>query len=356
MSHAYGNTENRRSSILPNRSGKAAPIVLGIIVLAAIGVAVWWFVLRGGGGEAAKLVSSYIPKDVQVVGGVDVKGFYDSTVYKELGPDIEKKLSEDKNYKAMSEKSGFDYKKVETIVFGASDITAMMGRSGGDKKDPKFVAAVKGGWDAAKMMGYMKEMAGDKAEEKDVEGVKALADKKGKGTVGFIGDDVLLAATPDFFAQSVKLQKGTGESADNNADLKAVRGQIDEGATFWIAAVLPKEAMEAAPGAEMFGKASHAAISINFGSGIELKTAVKMASKEEATKAQSQIQMGIGMAGGFAAGVPEVGEDLKKLVDSVKVEVDGDMLKISASASQDVVKKLIDTGKKQGMMDELLHI
>lgn len=352
MNQVMGNAAGGRRSLIPNRSGKAVPIVLGVIVLAAIAFAVWWFAFRKAGGEASKLISSYIPKDVQVVGGLDVKGFYDSTIYKELGPELEKQITGEKEYKEFAEKTGFDFKKVETVAFGASQLPLPM-RAGTEEKDPKFVAVVKGSWDNAKMMAFMKEQAGDGGEEKDLEGVKAFVDKRGKGAMGFPADGLLLAGTPDTFTTAVKLSKGTGESVDSNAELSAIRKFVDEGATLWFAMAIPKEALEAAPGGEMFGKASHMALSVDLGSGIELKSAVKMGSSEEATKAQTQIKMGIGLAAGFAASVPDVGEDLKKIVEGVKVEVDGDVLTVSASASADTVKKLIEVGKKQGMLDML---
>lgn len=342
-----------RPSLRVNRSGKAAPIILGIVVLAAIGFAVWWFAFRTGGGQASKLVTNYIPKDVQVVGGLDVKGFYDSAIYKELGPLLEKKLAEDKGYKEMSEKAGFDYKKVETVAFGASKLPMPM-RSGSDEADPKFVAVVTGTWDSAKMMGFMKETAGEASEEKDFDGVKAIVDKGGKGALGFPSDGVLLAGSPDMFGTAIKLSKGTGESVDANVELAAIRKHVNEGATLWIAMAIPKEALAAAPGGEMFGKASYVALSVDLGSGIDLKSAVKMGSGEEATKAQTQIKMGIGLAAGFAASVPDIGEDLKKIVETVKVEVDGDILTVTATASADQVKKLIEAGKKQGMLAAIL--
>jgi hypothetical protein len=355
MKHAYDSSRGGIRSILPNRSGKAAPIILGVIVLAAIGVAVWWFAFRKGGGEASKLASNYIPKDVQVVGGFDAAEFYNSAIYKELGPEIEKKLADDKQFQEMTTKAGFDYKKVEAVAFGVSNISGMMGRSGEEKAPPKFVAAVKGTFDSAKMMTFLKESAGSKAEEKDLEGVKAIV-AGNEGAVGMLGDDVLLAASPDWFATSVKLSKGTGDSVEKNADLAGIRGHIDDGATFWVAAALPKEAMEAAPGGEMFAKASFAAFSVDLSSGIDLKSAIKMGSGDDANKASSQIKMGIGLASGFAASVPDIGETLKKLVEGVKVEVDGDVLKVTASASSDDVKKLIEAGKKQGMMKELMSM
>ncbi|GMV40481.1 MAG: hypothetical protein AMXMBFR64_21970 [Myxococcales bacterium] len=353
MNQVQDKIAGTRLPLRVNRSGKAAPIILGVVVLAAIAFAVWWFAFRKAGGDASKLVTNYIPKDVQVVGGFDVKGFYDSTIYKELGPEIEKKINGDKSFKEMSDKAGFDYKKVATIAFGASKLPMPMAR-GSEDGDPKFVAVVTGSWDSTKMMGFLKESAGEKGEEKDIEGVKTITDKRGKGTVGFPADGVLLAGTPEMFGTAVKLSKGTGESVDANADLKAIRKHVDEGATFWMAMAIPKEALEATPGAEMFGKASHVALSVDLGGGIELKSAIKMASAEEATKAQTQIKMGIGLGAGFAASVPDIGEDLKKIVESVKVEVAGDVLTMSASASADQVKKLIEAGKKQGMLAAIL--
>lgn len=346
MNQFQGNATGARRSLLPNRSGKAVPIVLGVIVVAAIAFAVYWFAFRKAGGDASKLVTSYIPKEVQVVGGLDVKGFYASPLYADLG-DFEKKITEDKKFKAMSEKTGFDYKKVETVAFGIGDVTSMMGRAGDGEKAPKFVAVVKGSWDSAKMMSSMKEMAGDKAEEKDIEGVKAMVSKG--VSAGFPAEGVMLAGSADMFATAIKLSKGTGESVDANAEIGAVRKFVDEGATFWVAGVVPKEAAGQMPGD--FGTPSAGALSISLASGIEVKGAVKLASAEEATKAQTQLKMGIGLASGFAASVPDVGEDLKKIVEGVKIEASNDVLTVSASASADVVKKLIAAGKKQGMLE-----
>ncbi|NUN16278.1 MAG: hypothetical protein HUU55_21840 [Myxococcales bacterium] len=325
-----------RNSILPNRSGKAAGAVIAVVAIIAIAALVWFFVFRSGGGASGGMVSKYIPKDVTAYGGVDMAGLMSSDVYKAFKPQVDAALSAGP-MKEATEKTGVTPEKISALAFA-------MGATPAD-----MLVTVKGDLDAEKINAAMKEQMKEGFAEIDLEGSKFV--NLGMGGYSFGDDGVMIGGTQNMVASALKVSKG-GESVEKSADLPALAKNVDTGATFWAVGAVPKDAIENAKSIPMVGNlvgsVTHTALSVDVGSGLNIQLAVKMGSDDAATQAKTAIDGFVAMGKTEAEKVPDIGADLKKVIDGLKVEVSGSILKFSVEIDSATTNKFIEMAKKQG--------
>ena len=178
-----------------------------------------------------------------------------------------------------------------------------------------------------------------KLEDKD--GKKQLTMEGEKGEVGYVVNENTLVVTSKDWAASVKeLIDGKGKSAFDGS-LKDVIGRADTSKHIWFAGTLPAEFTKEGPAAG----AKDVAGDVDLSSGLGVRASVGFASADEATKKATELQTQFdGMKGAATGmGVPQTA------VDSVKIEAKDTAVHVSASISNDDMKKVQETVMK-GMM------
>jgi hypothetical protein len=334
------------TSPVRNERGNAKVIVLGVVALAVIGVAVWYFFLRGGGGEGAKLSASYIPKDVQAIGSLDVAGLQKSAVYANFKPEIDK-MSQDPKFKEVMDKAGMTTESIKTVALGFKDF-------GGASGQPNFVAVVKGDFDAEKLMGVAKEQMKEGATEKDLEGTKFIGTAQPDMGMAAGGSGIIVMGPSALVGESLKVNKGGAEGADKNDALQGMAGKIDRGATFWMVSAIPPEAKSAMAGIpEQFNQiagATHVGFSVDVSSDLVVKAGIKLANADGAKAVCDQIMAVKGMAKMFTANAPaDIKGDLDAALDSLTAEPDGDTAVVSAKLAKAGLDKLAAMAKDGGI-------
>lgn len=306
--------------------GKAAVIILALVAVAAIGFAVYWFVLRGGGGEASKLVTAHIPAEAEMVGGLDVPSVVNSSFAKELIGASGVSMDE---VTAQLAKAGVKLDDLKTIAFG------MTGVGSGN---PEVVTVAKGTFDANAIKGAVETLSNV---------AKARAEAEGMHVPGFdpstlqvLDSGVVVGGSGELFQKSLALAKGGGKSADDNAALRSLRKHIDEGASFWVTGPIPDNLpMGGMGGMGMLGgdmgKPTHFGVSADVGSKVDVSIAVHFDSGD-AGKMASSIDGMLGFAKMAASG-PEA-----ELLDSLSVSGSGQVLSASFSLDAAMVKKMAE--------------
>ncbi|PIE18190.1 MAG: hypothetical protein CSA66_05050 [Proteobacteria bacterium] len=312
-----------------DRRGNAAVIIIGVVAVAAIAFAVYWFALRGGGGEASKLVSGFVPVEADFVGGVDVDGVVKSELIKGIAASQGVKLDA---VKAKLAERGLDLDTLKTLAFGAD-------APEGGQMPTDFVAVATGTFDATALKGAM-ATAKVAAAAKGVKGLDL-------SNLEVLDSGLVIGGSGSLLDKSKALAGGSGRSADDNADLKAVRGAINEGATFWIAGPIPADVpldgldMMGSLGTKV-GKPTHFAISADASNKLELEVAVRF--DGEVSDMVNQLEGMLSMAKAFASG-PQ-GE----VLDSLDLGGSGQILRASLRLSQAAIETLAKQDGEGGLM------
>jgi hypothetical protein len=190
--------------------------------------------------------------------------------------------------------------------------------------------------------GKIKEKAGKdpwKLEDKD--GKKQLTMEGDKGEVGYIvNENTVVFASKDWAASVKDLIDGKGKSAFDGA-LKDVIGRADMGKHIWAAGTLPAEMLKGSPAEG----AKDAAGDVDLSNGLAVRASVGFGTADDAKKKAEELQKQFdGMKGAATGmGVPQAA------VDSVKIEAKDTAVNVSASISNDDLKKVQETVMK-GMM------
>jgi len=294
--------------------------------LALLGVAA----CKGGGGDAVKL----IPEAATMVGGVDMKGLVGSKAYTDNKAMLEQ--GEAKEFMDAATACNLGTDKWKSATFGmdpTKEQFAFVVNADGIGKDENLNCVA----------GKIKEKNGGtdpwKLEDKD--GKKQLTMEGAKGEVGYVVNENTLVVTSKDWAASVKeLIDGKGKSAFDGA-LKDVIGRADTSKHIWFAGTLPAEFTKEGPAAG----AKDVAGDVDLSSGLGVRASVGFASADDAKKKATELQTQFdGMKGAATGmGVPQTA------VDSVKIEAKDAAVHVSASISNDDMKKVQETVMK-GMM------
>jgi hypothetical protein len=288
------------------------------LAVAVIGLAA----CKGGAGDAVK----FVPEAATFIAGVDVAAVRSSKLWTD-------------NKEKLESGGGEDLKKMEKCNLGIDKFSKVT-IAGDGKGEGSIVAIVEG--DGIGKKENLDCLA--KEDEKFTVEEDGKVVKIGGGEmVGYVVSDGLVAFAGDDWAASVKeLVDGKGKNAGDGA-LKDLIGRAPTSDAIWFAGNVPQEMAAMASGAG--GTPKDVTGGINLSSGVAAKVAVTMSSEDEAKKmketADAQIE-GLKGGGAEALGVP------KAVVESVKVETDGAMIKAEASISDADLKTLQD--KLMGMM------
>ena len=289
----------------------------------------------GGSGDAVKLV----PDSATFIGGVDIAALQKSELWNDNKKFLEEGEAKDVLEAAKACNLGLD--KWKSVTFGMHHSAFSMS---GDEAPPGVIVLSADGIGKKENLECVHAKAKEKGEEPftmaEKDGRLVLDIDEGKD-VGYVVNDNMLVIAGKGWADSVKeLIDGKGKPAVDNG-LKDAVGTADTSKALWFAGNLPSELLAGSPA----DGAKTAAGSVDFKSGVAFALSVTFGSaddaKSKATELQTQFDQVKGMAG--AMGVPQ------GATDSVKIEAKGSAVNVSASLSNDDVKKLQETASKAGL-------
>ncbi|MCA9515090.1 MAG: hypothetical protein KC635_09130 [Myxococcales bacterium] len=311
---------SRVESIVRDRRGGAAVIIVAVLAIAAIAFAIYWFAIRGGGGGGAteKLALQRIPASAQVVGGLDVQEFLKSdflkSAAKQRGVSVEQLVAQ------LGEK-GVDVSKIASLAFGAQ-----IGEAG-----PKSVVALAdGSFDAQQLSQALGAAQGA------LMGAGAGEVASPLEHVQVVDGHLVLAGSGALYDEAVALAGGNGKSIADDAAIADLRSKVDTGATFWVSGVVPDavkgQFKAVARMASGLGVPTHFALSGDVGSGVAVRIALRFDNDVE--KAVSQIQGMLSFAKAAASG-PE-GE----VLDSLSLDASGQVLVAKLTIPDALIQKM----------------
>lgn len=286
---------------------------------------------QGGGAPGGMKL---IPEQATIVIGVDIGGLLKTKAYQDNKAMIES--GEAKEMMEAMKGCNLNPESLGTILIGT------------DGKDPKpNVTAVFTGAG----IGDEKNLTciSDKAKEKTGEAPFTIADEGGKKVlkmkdddgVGYIVDaKTVVIATKDWAGATKELIEGKGKSAADGAN-KDLFGRADQKKHVWFAGVLPEAALAGLKGSPAEGlKDFSGSLDLSSGLAFTVTAGATDADKAKAMKDQidQQWPLAKGMAGMF--GIPQ------PVVDSVKFDLSGSAISVSATITEADMKAIQDQAGK----------
>jgi hypothetical protein len=292
---------------------------------------------KGGSGDAVKLV----PDAADFVGVVDIAALQKSDLWNDNKKFLEE--GEAKEFLDAAKECNLGLDKWKTVTFGVPT-AAIGGIEAGTTPPHVIVLSVDGIGKKENLEcvhGKAKEKAGEEPwtmEEKDG---KLVLDLDEGEELGLVVDDNTLAIVQKGWVDSVKeLIDGKGKPAVDNS-LKDAVATANTKKAIWFAGNLPSDLLAGSPAEG----ATTAAGGLDFKSGLAISLAVSFGSaddaKSKAEELQTQYDQVKGMAG--AMGVPQAA------ADSVKIDAKGSTVNVSASISNDDLKKVTEMVGNLGM-------
>ncbi len=322
------NTQLRRPTLAER--GAAPALIIGLVVLALVAFAVYWFVIRGGGasGATAKMAETFIPKDADMIAGIDPKKLLESDFIKQIAP--AEQLAEMEKGIAELEAKGVKLDDIDGFLIAADNIAS---------NEPSFVSVMSGNFDAEKLKGAMgaaSMMAESQAGFKfDVSDLKTL------------NENTFLAGEGSLVGKTVALAGGTGESIASVKQISEVRSKVDTGAAIWASGEIPEgqrgmaKGMAKIPGVGDIGTPTHFAFSADPSSDLKLRGAVWLEGAD-ADKIASSLDSMLSMAGSFAP------EKFKGMIDTISISGSGNVLSGEITLDAATVKDL-QSGRGMGL-------
>jgi hypothetical protein len=276
----------------------------------------------GASADAVKLV----PDDAEFIVGMSPKAIGSSELYKKFSSELD-----DEEFKETM--SAFEDCKLKPLEFDA--IVAGFDQGG------EFVVVVAGDGvgkqdQATCVIKAMQKQNGEK-EEADVvkEGGKNVINMSDKRAY-LLNDNTIVFASSAWKDSVAKLIDGEGKAAVDNSKKDAL-GKVDTKKPVWFVADVPSDmaAMAAMVGQELTEVKSVVG-SVDLSKGMALDLVAGFESSDKAKAAADKVN---GLFNDVKGDVPD---DLKRMVDSVKIDASGSDVKISVAASMDD----IDAAKK----------
>ena len=285
-------------------------------------------------GGAAPGGMKLIPEQASIVIGVDVGGLLKTKAYQD-----NKAMIETGDAKEMLEAMKGCKLNPETLG------TILIGTDGNDAK-PNVTAVFTGEGigDPANLT-----CIADKAKEKSGEAPFTVADEGGKKILKMAKDDgvgyiidakTVVIATKDWAGPVKELTEGKGKSAADGAN-KDLFARADQKKHVWFAGVLPAAAIEGLKGSPAEGLKDFSG-SLDLSSGLAFTVTAGATDADKAKGMKDQIDqqwpLAKGMAGMF--GIPQ------PVVDSVKFDLSGNAISVSAKITEADMKTLQDQAGK----------
>lgn len=305
-------------AILRDQRGGALPIVLGLVVVAVVGLAVWYFAFRtsGGSSPSAALAKRVIPADCDVIGGLNVASLLNDLDYEKLGNGASKSKVE-----AMLKQQGLALDDIQAVSFGVR-MTGIVAK--------EAVVAIQSKADAKTLVQLIKMGAIALPEE-----VKGLLNPD---AVEALDGGIFLMGSGELLARAKAISGGGGQG-DAKDEAKRLIDALDLGATAWVVGPMPLDELPGGMMTEMamktmgLGKPSHLGLSVKIGGKIDAVVAAHIPGGDA-----GKVIEGLKSAREkFGGGAPE---DIKKLLDGIEFGGSGPVITARLSVSPDTVKGL----------------
>jgi hypothetical protein len=286
----------------------------------------------------------YLPKETEQVVVVNVKQMLGSPLIKKLAlAQIEEKLKDSKDLKALQEATGLDLlKDVHTIVVANTGTT-------GDN----VTVVIRGRFDVDKLAKV----------------AEAVAKEKGEIKIGKIGDRNLYEASKDGKTFFLTFIDGTtavgsttkanvvaavdGKAGKINKDLAAAVGGIDGKQSIWVAALVPEEARAALGQVDQGPKEALKKVKAASG-GLNITTDVAATFSLSTGDAKAAKELGDfanqakGLIAFAAAGNEMIKPFADELLKTLKIQTtQGGDISLSFKLSEEIIKKGLELIPKQ---------
>lgn len=265
---------------------------------------------NGVSGGSADMLGS-MPKDSAAVIGISWSKARDSALFKKYE---EKLMTGDAADEAaeMKEKCGIDMMAdLKTIILAPGKSMQ------DDEKD--VTVAVKGNFDKAKVEACITKMGGTVAD--------GVYTKDGKPINVYWPSADTIVLSPKYSVEQLKAFASA--SVKDNAELMALIGKVDSGATIWAAGMVPPELGAMTGG--MAKAPTGAYLTLNINSGINATLGGVFESEDDAKGAAGALNMVLPMAKQQAAG----------MLDDISSEQSGKSIILKAKISGEQINKLV---------------
>lgn len=305
------------ASSRPDERGSAAAWILALLVLAGVAFAVYWFVVRQAPAGSSALAARVLPAEVDVIGGVDIGRLFSDARIKDMargrGVDLDALGAE-------VAKTGIKLEDLKSLVFGGRMAESSL-------RDA--IIAVQASTDAKAAVGAVQALLTMIPEQ--------LRQVVSGGRVEALDGGIVLTGSGELLDHSLAVARGEGAPLGDKAGLSDVRKALDDGAMFWTAAAIPKEALSQIPGmvaTQLGGMPSHFGFSANIGSATELRAALHIPGAD-ASKVVGAIEMLLNV------GKMRLGAAEKAIIDNLELKGDGATLIATVTLSQAQIDDLL---------------
>ena len=287
--------------------GLVVAAVLGLALVAGVGVGYWYFAGRSQPIGPLPAEAAILPGDAAFVGGVDVRRVVTGANYKKYMSGA--MADAGKDLKELEQKTGLNIERDVEGFYGAGSKTGA---------EPTGVVVLVGTFDAERIGKALKEDPKSKATTTTVEGFTVYEMKEAEKVTGHLAIPsarVLVAGTPAVVAQALRNFKGAKEGVASNEELvKSLKG-IEPGLGFWFLAT-PKAMAEAPkPGEGMppVPLPKSVLFTGQFDPSVSFKLLGEMADEAAAKDLAEKLNGFKAMAAMFAADKPDVAQAAQAL-------------------------------------------
>lgn len=283
---------------------------------------------------------SLIPRDVSVIGSIDIEKIQAIEIFKEAI-----KESESSEQYALFAKAGLATENIKRVSYGVDAAKAVTGGEPGvivvvEVSVPLVEQNIVQVLEQEKVI-VNKETIGDHtAYELKVPGPQSSF------LLAVINDNLLVVGSADLVRKAIKLAGGEGEAVTGNSELMALCGNGSLPDLLWVGGILPKEMMKklgekGGPGAAgpiRPDQISSVFLSINYSTGEGLSIAVKATCESEdvAAKAVPELQKLKGFA--MMVGIQP---------DGISITQDGSVIGVSVVLSDEFLKSMSEQLKQK---------
>ncbi|MCK5684353.1 hypothetical protein KAJ27_09525 [bacterium] len=293
----------------------------------------------GGASDSVKLV----PAGVDLMVDINIKSLLnDSNVTDNIiDPVTKKKMTVDEAFKQAKEKTGIDFSKLEKVqIFVDFPMDAI---ASGEKPDPtKLVAGaiLTGTFSKDDIIAVVKKKTGTDPKPVTIDGQEVYESPDKKAQITLIGSKYAVIGTGPTVGKVIGLNAGKGEAV--GAEMTDVMASAPSDSYVKLAILLPAELKEmilkkAPPQAQLLEKVNNLMLTYrkisasNYGLSLTAKTVDEEAAKKITTALEGLMGLGKMMA--------MQKPDLAKLMETLKIESTGNIVKITVEIDPELMKK-----------------
>ncbi len=294
------------------------------------------------GGNASDSVK-LVPAGVDLMLEINIKSLLGDTNVTDniIDPVTKKKITVDEAFKQGIEKTGIDFRKLENIlVFVDFPMDAI---ASGAKPDPlKLVAGaiLTGSFNESEILAVVKKKIGTEPKSIDVGGYKVYESPDKKAQITLIDSKFLIIGAGPTVGKVIDVVGGKGEAV--GGDMTDVLGTAPADSYVKLAILLPAALKEmilkkAPPQAKLLEKVNNLMLIYRkaSASNYALDLTAKTSSAEDAKKITSALEGLMALGKMMAMQKP----DLAKIMETLKIENSGDIVKITVEIDPELMKK-----------------